>query len=231
MVPPFALREKEIFDLLRSLKGIELAVIGGYAVNAHTLPRFSVDCDIVIRDKKELQKIEPILKNLGYVKEDIEKLNFPYHSNFVRYGKELQKDFFVSLDILIEEVTDRRTGASFSADWIFKNSSNKNIDGKTILEKIELRVADPDALVAMKAVSCRINDIRDIFMLIVHVKDVGLVREEIKQRTNFTETFGKIKNQILSEKFRNSLQGVFGYLDSKVFDKHKHALLQLEEKQ
>ncbi|MDO8554164.1 MAG: hypothetical protein Q7S22_05130 [Candidatus Micrarchaeota archaeon] len=227
MTPPFSLREKEIFELLRKLQGIDSVVIGGYAVNAYTLPRFSVDCDIVIKGKEELGKIELIMKDLSYIKEDHEKLNLPYHSNFVRYEKKLQENFFVSLDILIGEVMDRRTGASFSADWIFSNSSKRQINGKTILEKIEIRVVDPDALVAMKCVSCRINDVRDIFMLIPHVKNVKNTREEIGQRTNLKETFARIKNQITSDKFRNSLQGVFGYLDEKVFEKHLNAVLKL----
>ena len=42
--------------------------------------------------------------------------------NFKRYIKEISKDFAVSLDILIGEVLDRQTNATFSADWIFENS-------------------------------------------------------------------------------------------------------------
>jgi len=55
------LREKEIFETLKKIKNSNFVVIGGYAVNAYTLPRFSVDCDIVIKDRKELEKIEEAL--------------------------------------------------------------------------------------------------------------------------------------------------------------------------
>ena len=48
------LREKEIFEMLKKIKKRKFVVIGGYAVNAYTLPRFSVDCDIVIKDNDEL---------------------------------------------------------------------------------------------------------------------------------------------------------------------------------
>ena len=51
------LRENEIFETLKSIKDNDFIVIGGYAVNAYTLPRFSVDCDIVIRNHKELKEI------------------------------------------------------------------------------------------------------------------------------------------------------------------------------
>jgi hypothetical protein len=50
------------------LKGCDFVIIGGYAVNAYTLPRFSVDCDIVIKDENELRKIEEVLLGLGYEK-------------------------------------------------------------------------------------------------------------------------------------------------------------------
>lgn len=55
----FSLRETEIFRTLVSLQSRHFVVIGGYAVNAYTLPRFSVDCDIVIRRPEA----EPIEKN------------------------------------------------------------------------------------------------------------------------------------------------------------------------
>lgn len=229
MTSLFSSREKEIFDTLRELHGLDLVLIGGYAVNAYTLPRFSVDCDIVIKDKKELGKIESILKKLGYKKETHAKVDLPYHKNFVRYEKEIGKNFRVSLDILIKEVLDRRTKASFSADWIFSHSSKKRTRGKTILENLEIRVANPYALVAMKWVSCRINDIRDIFMLMPEVKDRENLRKEISQRTNFKEAFNRIKEQITSEKFRNSLQGVYGYLHTKIFEKHQKSVLEFGE--
>ncbi len=52
-----SMREKEIFETLKSLKSCNFVIIGGYSVNAYALPRFSVDCDIVIKDKSELEKI------------------------------------------------------------------------------------------------------------------------------------------------------------------------------
>ena len=62
------IREKEIFEVLKKIKKHQFVVIGGYAVNAYTLPRFSVDCDIVVLDKKELEKIEKTLLKEGYKK-------------------------------------------------------------------------------------------------------------------------------------------------------------------
>ena len=67
------LREKEIFETLKKIKNCKFALIGGYAVNAYTLPRFSVDCDIVVKDEEELKEIEEVLVNFGYVKEENNK--------------------------------------------------------------------------------------------------------------------------------------------------------------
>ena len=62
------LREKEIFETLKKMSKFKFVIIGGYAVSAYTLPRFSVDCDIVVKDKEELKEIEEVLVNFCYVK-------------------------------------------------------------------------------------------------------------------------------------------------------------------
>jgi hypothetical protein len=53
----FSLREKEIFETLKKIKDCEFVLIGGYAVTSYTLPRFSVDCDIVLKNTDELEEI------------------------------------------------------------------------------------------------------------------------------------------------------------------------------
>ena len=90
-------REKEIFETLKKIKKRKFVVIGGYAVNVYTLPRFSVDCDIVIKDRKELKEIEESLFELGYYKEKNSSEEVPYEGNFERYEKELDKNFKVSI--------------------------------------------------------------------------------------------------------------------------------------
>ena len=225
----FSLREKEIFETLKKLKNFNFVLIGGYAVTSYTLPRFSVDCDIVLKDREELKNIEKELMGLGYKKEDTDKTKLPYQGDFERFEKELKTNFKVSFDILFGEVSDRQTGISFSADWVFKNSEVRDIKGKTTSEGLRLRVASPDALIVMKISSCRINDIRDVFMLIIHAKDKTWIKEEISKKYNFNERFGKLKEKITSKQFKDGLQGVFGFVDDNVFDKHKKAILELEK--
>ncbi|MBI5881026.1 hypothetical protein HZB90_02755 [archaeon] len=81
----FEAREKEIFETLKRIKNHDFVVVGGYSVNAYTLPRFSTDCDIVVKDESESKKIGPELLKAGYAEEPESKAETPYHGEFKRY--------------------------------------------------------------------------------------------------------------------------------------------------
>ena len=223
------LREKEIFNTLKKIKKSNFVIIGGYAVNAYTLPRFSVDCDIVIKDRKELEKVEESLLDLGYRKEKNYSDKVSYGGNFERYEKELGNNFKVSVDILISEVFDRQTKAKFSADWVFGNSSLRNLQGKTISEQLKLRIINVDALFVMKLISCRQTDIRDIFLLINSVKDKKIVKKEVSERYDIKDRLSKALSKINSKQFKDELQGVFGMIDDKVFERNKKMITELDK--
>lgn len=225
---PLQLREKEIFETLKSISLFEFVVIGGYAVNAYTLPRFSVDCDIVVMESAELDKTEKELVKIGYKKEEGDKINTPYHGEFVRYEKEIQDNFKVSVDILFREILDRQSGASFSAKWVFENSEKRLLRGKTIIEELKLRIIKLDALIVTKFLSCRSNDIRDIFMLILQANDLDRIKGEINKKTNFEKQLMKVIDKISSSSFKDNLQGVFGYVDERLFEQHKNALVNMK---
>lgn len=220
------LREKEIFETLKKIKKRKFVVIGGYAVNAYTLPRFSVDFDIVIKDRDELDKIEIDLSSLGYEKAKSSS-DAPYHGKFERYEKEIASNFWVSVDILIGEVLDRQTKAKFSADWVFDNSKIRNLRGKTIGEELKVRIIDAEALFVMKLVSCRLTDIRDVFLLVNLVNNKDWIKKEVSERYNLRDRLSKLINKINSKQFKDGLQGVFGLVDNKVFDRNKKLILEL----
>ncbi len=221
-------REQEIFEILNRIQHYKFAVIGDYAVNAYTLPRFSVDCDIVIGDQREQEKIIRELERQGYRKEKLINPNFPYQGSFCRYIKELSSGFKVSMDLLFGEVVDRRTKASFTASWIFDHAERRKLKGKTIVEILNILIIKAEALLVMKFISCRSNDIRDIFMLAPLVKNKKWIYEEITKQIDFQAHFCKIKEKIQSLEFRNNLQGVYGYIDQKTFEKHQRTVLALE---
>lgn len=219
----FSLREQEIFTVLKRLEQCDFVVIGGYAVNTYTLPRFSVDCDIVIREN-ELKKIEMVLSTNNYVKEK-QNADFPYSGSFLRYEKKLENNFSVNVDVLINAVTDKTTRAVFNAEWIFKNSENTLLRGKTITEELQARIIKIDALIVMKIISCRSTDIRDVFMMFPLLTNKEWIKSEVQERCDFTERMRRLTEKVTSKQFKDGLSGVYGYFDEKVFDKHKKALL------
>ncbi len=224
------LREKEIFEALKKIKTCQFVVIGGYAVNAYALPRFSVDCDVVVEDDAAAKAIGSELGKSGYIGAKSDK-RLSYEGNegkFERHEKQIDKDFKVSVDILIGEVFDRQTGCSFSAKWVFDNSAIRRLRGKTITESLELRIIDIDALIVMKFICARLPDIRDVFMLMPSAKDKRWIKEEISKRLYFEKAFHKIEAKVTSSQFKNNLQGVFGYVDTKAFEKNKKAILSLK---
>ncbi|MBI3051713.1 hypothetical protein HYY74_04625 [Candidatus Woesearchaeota archaeon] len=221
------LREKEVFEALKHVNSRRFVVIGGYAVNAYTLPRFSVDCDIVVEDRAVSRKIGSTLEKFGYSGIKPDKRLF-YEGEFASYEKQIDKDFKVSMDVLIGEVLDRQTGCRFSYKWVFDNSAIRQLRGRTIAESLELRIIDVDALIVMKLICARLPDIRDVFMLMPRADDKEWIKEEISKRLDFGKAFHKIEAKITSAQFRNDLQGVFGYVDPKAFEKHKKAILSLK---
>lgn len=220
------LRENEIFKALKALYGIDFVLIGGYAANAYALPRFSVDCDIVIRPGSA-RKVENALRNAGYAKAENDT-DLPYHGEFVRFEKETAAGIHASVDVLVDKVHDRQSGVSFDAEWIFRNSRKRRMIGKTVNETLVLRMINPDALFVMKFVSARVTDIRDVFMMADKIGDFGLVKKEIASRVDFKRQFEKITGMITGRQFKDNLQGVYGYIDERVFEKHLKLILGLD---
>ena len=223
------LREKEIFETLKKINKFRFVIIGGYAVNPYTLPRFSVDCDIVLENPNETNKLIEELKKNNYTKQNINKLDLPYHGDFLRYEKNIGNDINASFDILIGSVYDRETKVSFDAEWIFNNSSLILLKGKTIDERLKVRIININALIVMKFISCRESDIRDLFMLTAKCNNLKWIKDEISKKYNFNERFTKIKNKISSIEFRDNLQGVYGKVDDKTFERYKKELLKIEK--
>lgn len=224
----FTVREEEIFKALKELQNCDFVIIGGYAVNAYTLPRFSVDCDMIIKDENELRKIEVILLKLGY-KATAVPHQAPYSGGFYRYEKEVYKGLAVSMDILVQSVSDRGTRVVFLADWVFANSKIRVLKGKTINEELKLRIINSDALIVMKAIFCRQTDIRDVFMMLPNARDKAWIKSEISARYSLNDRLSKIMQLVNSRQFKDGLFGVYGQFDLKTFEKHMKELESLRE--
>ncbi|MFH1915801.1 MAG: hypothetical protein ABIJ21_00920 [Nanoarchaeota archaeon] len=223
MMGLFSLREAEIFQTLKDIKSCEFVVIGGYAVNAYTLPRFSIDCDIVIRDNDDLKKIIKILEKRGYVQSTSPALD-QYSGQFCHLETVLENKFQVSMDILIGSVTDRLTGSAFLANWVFEHSKIHPLRGKTIREELKLRIINRDALLVMKMISARQTDIRDVFMMFPQAENKEWIREEIQKRYDIQDRMEKILHVVNAKQFKDGLSGVYGMVNLPTFQKHQKAL-------
>jgi len=214
----FAAREKEVFSALGALmqSKCEFAVVGGYAVNAYALPRFSVDCDLVA-SKDGALKVAHKLLACGFHR--VPALKHTAYSNFVRLEKEVLPDIIAAFDILYEEVHDRQSGATFAAKWVLDHSSLVSLPAKTFAGQLMVRVIDADALFVMKFCCARATDIRDIFMLCDKVEDWEWVRTELAARVDLAAQHRKIMRKVSGSEFRKDLGGVYGYVEPAAFGK------------
>ena len=153
-------REEAVLKTLDSLPKENIILIGGYAVNAYVPPRFSIDCDLVVL--REGKVVEALLRTHGFKKINIESKN-PSIDGYTRYNRGREK---IAFDLLFDSVHDRQTGISFEAQLFEKLSVVRTTLGRISTTRITMKIANPELLVAMKFVSGRKQDVRDIFMLV-----------------------------------------------------------------
>ncbi|MBU3904557.1 MAG: hypothetical protein KJ906_00195 [Nanoarchaeota archaeon] len=202
----FVERENEIIEIIRKLSDFKMVVVGGYAVSARAKHRFSVDCDIVI-PKDELEKIVELVKKEEFEKTIIkDNLDNEYGGEFIRYVKKIE-DLPVSVDILVSSLVCRTTSASWSFDYILKNSDKIIIAG--IESSVECMVPNKELLLAFKIHSARKTDLRDIIML----KDANwnAVKDHLNRGDSdvLKKQIGSMIKELDSEYLADSLKGVF----------------------
>lgn len=158
----FINRENEILRILKKLTDFKIIVVGGYAVSARAKHRFSVDCDIII-SKNDLNRITDVLNKEGFEKSTT-KADFDteYGGEFIRHVKKID-GLPVSIDLLVSSLVCRTTGASWSFNYVLKNSDTAIVAG--IESSVECLVPSKELLLAFKIHSGRKTDLRDIIML------------------------------------------------------------------
>jgi hypothetical protein len=221
------LREKEILKLLERIKEFNFVLIGGYAINSYTQPRFSVDCDIVVPNHEEANKVKALLIKEGFEIKSVNP-NIPYAGSFLCLMKQFD-GFVVPIDILIGNVIDRNTKLKFSFDLVYENSEKRILMGKASPAKIELRIAKPGILIIMKLAASRTSDYRDVFMLFEKDIEQGSILTQIKQY-RLEQNFSKFKEFVSGKGFKDNLHGVFGKVDEKIFMKILNKITKVEIK-
>jgi len=204
-------REAIILETLRELPG-NVVLIGGYAVNAYVPPRFSIDCDLVVFD--EITGVRKVLVRKGFEETERGDVPFGKYFRFVRMGDR------VSFDLLQNSVFDRETGVVFEVDLFKGYSRERFMIGRATPLRIRMRIADPELLFAMKFVSARRQDVRDIFMLSGTELDWSLIKEIVKKKCDgrLIEKRARSIKEKIGGNYRESLQGAFGKIPDKIFE-------------
>ncbi len=202
-------RETEIIRVLKLLcsQAGKFIVVGGYAVNALTSHRFSVDCDLVIAEK-DLMLLDSILRREGYRKTRRKEFQGIYGGKVQEYVK-LIGGRRVSADLFVNGMVCRQTGGAWSYELIKQNSFESIVIGLT--DSTASLVPKRELLIAMKMHSGRDADLRDIIMLsegadweaVAKFAACGVKEKVIKQIESAIETLSK-------KEFPSALRAEFG---------------------
>jgi len=217
-------RESIIIKTLQKLPRDEVVLIGGYAVNAYVPPRFSIDCDLVVLGSSSTLGSQ--LKEEGFRKTAEGNVSY---GGYVRYE---MKNVKVSFDLLKNSVVDRDTGIVFEGELFKKHSGERTTVGRSVPTRIKMRIVDPELLFAMKFVSARRQDVRDMFMLAGANLDWDLVTELLSAKCDrklMGERSRAIKGDVQSKTFRDSLHGPYGRIPNERFELCKRRLVQFLE--
>lgn len=198
-------REEEIIKTL-SLVPKSFVLVGGYAVSAISSHRFSMDCDIVA-EEKDLQDIVDALKKAGYAKSRSARIGKENGGSVEIYAKKVRTGG-VSVDIFINSMTARDTGASWSYEYIRANSTEVIVSG--IGGSATVRAPTRELIVAIKIHSGRDADMRDIVMLSDGV-DWASVGKHVARgdRNALLKQLTKFIAGMESEQFNSSLRATF----------------------
>jgi len=197
-------REREIIRLISLIKDLTLPyiIVGGYAV-ATIMKRFSVDLDIVIKKENE-EEFKKILEKEGYKQSYSKEISTIYWENFIRLEKKIN-NLSICIDFMINGLVSRSTDASWSFDYVNKNSEIRNI------ENIQFIVPTKELLIAMKLHSGRISDTKDIVALSKNTDVKTILAHVLRGKTEKLKSNAKISlDYVRSKNFKDSFQGVFG---------------------
>ena len=196
-------REEEIIRTISMLpRG--LVLIGGYAVSALASHRFSVDCD-VITSPIDAKKIRGVLAREGYTKSRSSKIG--NRETVETYSKKTEGGR-VSVELFIDSITARETGAWWSYGYVKQNCVEAVVSG--IGNSATVLVPTREMLIAMKIHSARDADIRDIVMLSEAVDWHTVAKHYLRGDTMILlKQLKMIISRIGDEQFLSSLRAAF----------------------
>lgn len=220
-------RERTCLDLLRKFPP-KSVLIGGYAASSFDFPRFSVDLDLIIRNKDE-KEFSRILAEEGFgrAKESGHFAEF-YTGRIIRFEKKVDS-LPVSVDFFVDMVQARQTNASYSFDYLWKNSETRRIVGPGVKDYAEARVANREMLIALKINSMRMADQRDIIALCNGEVAPAKIIRHLKRvpGDKILKNLDALATTLEKPEAKDSIKGVFGISDrvyKRIIDKAKREI-------
>lgn len=207
-------RERDCFEFLKAIPANrKFVLVGGYAVSSFEFPRLSVDLDIVIPEE-ELKFFRDFIKEQGFVfSEEKSDFDLTYRGRFEKYTK--GGDLPISVDLLINSVQARQTNYPYSFEYILKNSEVKEIRGWDPSSRVQIRVANREMLIALKANSMRAADKRDIVMLCYERPNVKEIVAHLKNcpRGTILKNIDELLELLSDPRYKDAIKGVFTISD------------------
>lgn len=212
-------RESGIMQTLKMLKDEKLnfVVVGGYAVDAYALHRFSVDLDLVVQGKDLLKFRKALRKNDYKLTQQRAGFDITYGGRFEKHVKKVEGGA-ISVDLLVNSLVSRITGASWSFDFIKKNSLIQTVRG--ITTSVEAFVPSKELLIAAKLHSGRLTDLRDMVMLSTDINKEKIIEYVIRgKKDKLKELVVFMIKKVEEKAFADSLKGVFGIGRQRIIEK------------
>lgn len=135
-------------------------IIGGYAINAYGPPRYSDDVDVAI-PKKAASSVRAWLGAEGL---KLSKKTVPNPENFDGQVERYMKAP-ITLDLLTDAVRDRDAKVDIPESWISKGARRGRLVTLAGRTSVEVPIARPEALWALKLQAGRPRDISDLFAI------------------------------------------------------------------
>ena len=225
-------RESVCLGLLRKFPQ-KFVLIGGYAASSFDLPRFSVDLDLVIREK-DVEEFSIILEEEGLkLITDAGHFAAFYKGRIMRFEKKVSA-LPVSVDLFVGMVQARQTDAVYSLEYLWKNSEIRRIVGSGVEDYSEARAADREMMIALKMNSMRMADQRDIIALCNGKIDTGKILHHLKRapREGILSNIAVIAATLERPESKDSIKGVFGISDQvykRIIEKAKREILSIRQ--
>ena len=225
-------REQSCLELLRKLPQ-KFVLVGGYATSSFEFPRFSVDLDLVIQEK-DLQEFKKALWNEGFCQTtDAKEFTASYKGRFMRFEKKIG-GLPVSVDLLVNAIQARQTGAAYPFGYLRKNSETRRVIGSGTKDAVEARVADREMLIALKINSMRATDQRDIIALCSGKTDTQKIAVHLKAapKEKVARNLDIILATLQGPSAKDSIKGVFGIPDrvyERMIEKAKKDILYIRK--